>query len=374
MPITGKNLSLYFHIPFCRKKCPYCHFYSAYYTKDLMNKYLVAVKKQIDLYKKYFANRNIVSIYFGGGTPSIIGNTAIEAILLSLDIDLKNIEITIEANPEDVSLKKMQNFKKIGINRISLGVQSFDNSLLKLLKRNHNKKDILKSIDDIYLSGINNISIDLMYDIPHQSLQVFENTLNTLTNLPITHLSIYNLTFEKNTQFFKEKEKYLPFIPKDKLSIQMLDLLTEKLKNMKFQRYEISAFAKNNKISQHNIGYWQAREFLGFGPSAFSYFEKKRFSIVKSISKYIAAINNNSSFINYSEKLEYPDNIHELLLINLRIIEGINLNTFQKNHGKIPQKTLETLKHSEFINFTNERICLSKKGLLFYDSLAEIIV
>jgi oxygen-independent coproporphyrinogen-3 oxidase len=371
MLITGK-ISIYIHIPFCEKKCPYCQFYNVYPNNELVIDFQKALLKEIFLKKSLFENKEIISIYFGGGTPSLLDEEFFFEILKHFKIT-KKTEITIETNPENATLKKFKNLKKIGINRVSIGVQSFDDNLLKILNRNHSSKDAIKAIKNIQ-SSIDNISIDLMYDIPNQSIFSFEKTLCTIEKLNIKHISLYNLTFEENTLFFKNKEKYLPLIPEEKESLKMLNKATSYLKKNNFLRYEISAFCKKNYRSIHNIGYWTQREFIGFGPSSFSYIFKKREKNISNIKTYIKNIFENKSIIDFAETLSYPKNVKELLLINLRLIEGVDLNFFEKNNQKLPLDTIRYLDNSIFISKNKNRYKLSKKGLIFYDTLASEII
>jgi oxygen-independent coproporphyrinogen-3 oxidase len=373
MPIIGKDLSLYFHIPFCKKKCPYCQFYSIYHTEALENLYLQAIKKHLDIYKSVIKENNIMSIYFGGGTPSLLKIKSIEEILTIIN-PKKNIEITLEINPEDITKEKIKAYKNLKINRISIGVQSFDDKLLELLKRRHNSKKAKDIIFDFFSNGIENISIDLMYDIIKQDLLSWQNTLKEIKNLPIKHISLYNLTFEKNTLFYKNKKKLLKFLPKEKESLEILQLAILEFNKIGFQRYEISAFAKFGYNSIHNTGYWLGRDFLGFGPSAFSYFEKKRFQNVSNLKKYFNFLKNNLSPISFEEKLKFPKNTNELLAINLRLIDGVDICDFEKKFGKIPTHSMQVLKHSDFVILKNNKIKLSDKGLLFYDTLASEII
>ncbi|HEU63943.1 MAG: Oxygen-independent coproporphyrinogen-III oxidase-like protein YqeR [Candidatus Anoxychlamydiales bacterium] len=373
MAITGKNLSLYFHVPFCSSICPYCHFYKIFYKPEMGIKYLQAVKNHIDRVKSILKNSNIVSIYFGGGTPSLLEVEIVEKILKLINPPQK-IEITIEINPEDYSIDKIKAYKQLGINRVSLGIQSFDDRLLKILKRKHSAKKAKDAILDIYRCGIENISIDLMYDILHQDLASFKKTIDEIKNLKITHISLYNLTFEKETLFYKNRKTLKKFVPDEKESLKLLNEAVLEFEKLGFKRYEISAFAKKGFESFHNVGYWKARSFLGFGPSAFSYFENKRFRNIKNFQKYVDALALKKTYINFEEFLKYPDNINELLAINLRLVDGIDILEFEKEIGKIPKKTIKILKNSEFINFHKNRIKLNKKGLLFYDTLASDII
>jgi len=372
MSIIGSDLSLYFHIPFCKKKCPYCSFYSIGYNSIFENNYLKAIKLHLDIYKSILKKSNLVSIYFGGGTPSCINPLIIEKILETINPN-KNVEITIEINPEDITYKKIAYYKHIKINRISIGAQSFDDKLLKNLKRRHDSKKV-KEIIYLFHEKFENISIDLMYDIIKQDFNSWKNTLNEIKNLPIKHISLYNLTFEKNTPFFKNKKKLMKYLPSEKKSLLFLNMALDSFEKNGFKRYEISAFAKKKFKSKHNLGYWQGRDFLGFGPSAFSYFNKKRFKNISNLDKYTKALKEGASYIDFEEKLNYPKNINELLAINLRVINGVNIYEFEKKFGKIPTKTYEKLKKSILVDFNKNKVKLSKKGLLFYDLLASDII
>jgi oxygen-independent coproporphyrinogen-3 oxidase len=372
MQITGK-ISIYIHIPFCEKKCPYCQFYNVYPKDSLILEFQKALLKEIFLKKSLFENKEIISIYFGGGTPTLLNEDFINEVLKNFKIS-KKTEITIETNPENAKFKKFKNLKKIGINRASIGVQSFDDDLLKVLNRNHSSKDAVNAIKNINLSGIDNISIDLMYDIPNQSVFSFEKTLNIVKDLNIKHISLYNLTFEENTPFFKNKEKYLPILPSEKDSLKMLNSAIKHLKKNNFLRYEISAFCKKNYNSIHNIGYWTQREFLGFGPSSFSYIDKKREKNISNIKIYIKNIIEDKSIIDFEEKLLYPQNLKELFLINLRLIDGVDIKIFEKNNDNLPLDVIRYLDNSIFIKKNKNRYKLSKKGLIFYDTLASEII
>ena len=375
MQTTG-DLSLYFHIPFCLKKCPYCHFYSKRFNQTLKNKFLISLEKEIFLKRSLFVNRNIVSIYLGGGTPSLLNKKDLERIFIALDIDINNIEITIEANPIDISIDKLKELKQTYFNRISIGCVSFDDVLLKVLNRSHNS---LQAKEAVFLANrfFENISLDLLYDIPHQDKNSFLKDLQTIKDLPITHLSLYNLTFEENTPFFKKKETFKQSLPSEKVSLSLLNLAIEELNKMKLNRYEISAFSKAGYESIHNTGYWKGREFLGFGPSAFSYFNKKRFRNVCNVETYYQNLSDNKEIIDYEEMLPYPDNIKELLAVNLRLVKGVNLKEFVNRCGEIDKSTkeaLKQLKEDELIECDIDSIRLTEKGLLFYDTVAERII
>lgn len=368
MSISGS--SIYFHVPFCKRKCPYCHFYSVYPKNDLPNKYIDALI--LELKRASINKRPILSVYFGGGTPSLIGPENIQRILENIP-NLDNCEITLETNPDDVDLNRMKLFKKAGINRISMGVQSFIEEELLILKRNHTSEKALMAIEDINSSGIENISIDLMFDLPHQTAQGFEKSLQAAIKAPIKHISLYNLTFEKDTFFTKNYEKYSPYLPSSEESAKMLETAVVAFEKSDFRRYEISAFAKEGYKSFHNIGYWTAREFFGFGPSAFSYVNGRRYKNTSDVNKYIDQINNNSSPVDFEETLPQKEKLKELLAINLRLIDGVDLDLFQKINGPLPSETfpaLEKLLSNGLLEKKEKNIRLTQKGLLFYDEVA----
>jgi len=375
------SCSLYFHIPFCTKKCPYCHFYvlpnlDAYHTQ-LLEALAIEWQKAIPLLK----NQTIVSIYFGGGTPSLFGPLNIQTILQwiqksGLAID-EHCEITLEANPESFTRELARDFFQAGINRLSLGVQSLDSSSLLTLGREHNANQAILAIENAALSGIKNISIDLMYDLPSQTEESWKNTLSLLKDLPISHLSLYNLTIEPNTVFFKKRKELTPLLPTMATSLSMLQSAVSTLEEIGLLRYEVSAFAKSGFHSIHNTGYWTARPFLGFGPSAFSYWDKKRFRNSANLSKYAAALKAEESPVDFSEKLPYPSDIAELLAIELRLLKGVDSSSFERQHGLFSseiQESLKTLVQRGWLKNEGPLLQLTAEGLLFYDSVAEEII
>ncbi|MCK4934810.1 MAG: radical SAM family heme chaperone HemW [Simkaniaceae bacterium] len=379
-PDFGKNpslesVSVYFHIPFCSKKCPYCHFFVLPDKKSLKDQLLVGFKKEWQAKLSSLKNKNIVSIYFGGGTPTLFVNPGIKNLLQwTNDLHLDpNIEITVEANPETVTLALMKELKSYGVNRISIGVQSLDNDQLLILGREHSANKAIDAVNITKKAGIDNITLDLMYDLPHQTLQNFSKTLDQIENLPITHLSLYNLTIEPQTAFYKKRETLINHLPSDENSLKLLELACKRLETMGLKRYEISAFARDGAISIHNTGYWKARPFHGFGPSAFSYIEGRRFRNIAHSKKYLEQ----EVPIDFEEKLEDDEHKNELLAIHLRLLDGVDLPSFQKTHGPLPKQTLINLQilHAEkYLELSQTKVKLSNKGLLFYDTVATKII
>lgn len=370
MPTTG---SIYIHVPFCQNKCPYCHFYSIYPKEGYLDRFTKAL---IVEWKQKQFSKKIVSIYFGGGTPSLLGPKRIEKILdcISKDALLEDPEITLETNPS--CKEDYKDFVIAGINRISIGTQTFSDNLLKILGRKHSVRDNVDCVEKVFKGGVENISIDLMYDIPTQKQEDITICESFIKNLPVSHVSLYNLTFEENTPFFTRKEEFFPLLPSDKESLGLLEDIVGILENLSFTRYEISAFAKKGKMSRHNLGYWTGREFVGIGPSAFSFVNGIR-------------VQNTPNFLTYEKKVlsgidpkDFVDDISlrerkkELLAIGLRVLSGVDIEEFEKKHGRIEEETKKEIEAliKEGMLEKKEKLCLTKKGVLFYDLVAQRII
>lgn len=375
-----KQISLYFHIPFCTQKCDYCHFYVLPDKDSFKQQLMEGLQLEWQMLKPFYQDSQIASVYFGGGTPSLLGVDSIAKILSWIEQSCSfhpQIEITLEANPENISLPLMKGYANAGINRLSLGVQSFDANLLKVLHRIHTADRALQAIEEVYTSGIENISIDLMYDIPYQTLEQWEQTLEQAVLLPITHLSFYNLTIEPYTNFYKHRRELEKVVPDGEISLQMLRKGIEYLESHDFLRYEISAFAKNGFSSCHNLGYWTARPFLGLGPSAFSYWEGSRYQNIPHLGKYLNHLQNGKEPVGFRETLELEAHIRELLAVELRLVKGVELENFQARHGQISQKLhtiIAELSKEQFLTFREKTLFLTEKGRNFYDSVAAEIV
>ncbi len=300
--------------------------------------------------------KEITSIYFGGGTPSLFEYTG--DILAKIPRG-PDCEITIEANPEQESFS---HFIEMGINRLSLGVQSLDDSSLQTLERVHSAAKAKRAICKAAKAGFKNISIDLMYDLPGQTEKSWLYTLDQLSDLPIQHVSLYNLTIEPHTAFYKRKVKQ----PNSETSLRFLMAALEKFEQMGLKRYEISAFAQDGFESRHNIGYWTARPFLGFGPSAFSYWEEERFRNIANIHRYAKCVKAGEVAVDFREKLPYPSNVKELLAIHLRLKDGVRIDQFD-----LPKDgSIEKLIDQKLLVQDGNRLKLTDQGMLFYDTVA----
>ncbi len=363
--MVEEDVSLYFHIPFCTKKCPYCHFYVIPNKPLFQEIYTTSITLEWERIQPLLQNKKIVSIYFGGGTPTLFAPDGI-AYLLKL-IGPQNCEITIEANPEECTLELFQKLFSLGINRLSLGVQSLDDRSLSVLERQHSAKKAIHTIFAAHEAGIKNISIDLMYDLPDQTEASWQYTLSQLQSLPITHLSLYNLTIEPHTSFSKRKLN----LPSSKTSLKLLQSAVHHLEDIGLKRYEISAFAKPGFESRHNLGYWTARPFLGLGPSAFSYWQGERFRNIANLHAYAKVLKEGKSPIDFKEKLPYPANIKELLAVRLRLLEGAD---FPNPLPEETKKAIEKWVDDGSIATVGNRIKLTDRGRLFYDLIATDLI
>ncbi|MCI5053103.1 MAG: radical SAM family heme chaperone HemW [Simkaniaceae bacterium] len=343
--------SLYIHVPFCKKRCPYCHFYVTTALSRQKKTYLKALKQEIDQNSEFFNKYPLESIYFGGGTPSQLTPDEIGEILSWIPHD-PSIEITLEANPEDPAHYP-------GVNRLSFGLQSLHNPTLKILGRSHTAQQAIAAIN---ASKVENISIDLMYELPNQTLESWEQTLIGLRHLPITHLSLYNLTIEPNTPFYRKRDELV--LPSNEVGAEMLEMAMEHFDKLGLKRYEISAFAKPGYESIHNSGYWSWRPFLGVGPSAFSFIDGRRFRNPCSLKKWAEALKPD-----FEEKLPEDEAMRERVAIGLRRLEGISLEL-------VPSAIMEDLQRLEkrgFLTLT-KRAQLTELGLLHYDTVGQEII
>ncbi len=315
---------------------------------------------------RHFFNGPLTSIYIGGGTPSQVGGTNLCKLIEMLPRDRKT-EITVEINPEDASNALFRELVRGGVNRISFGVQSLSDSHLKQLGRNHSAQ---QSIDAIFMAdgaGIDNITIDLMYEIPHQTVETWQDTLVQLSDLPVAHLSLYNLTIEENTPFHRKRTELLPTIPDCATGAHLLEIAISHLESIGLKRYEISAFGRP---SVHNIGYWTYRPCIGFGPSAFSYVDGKRYQNQCNLKKWAENILVGRSPVDFEERLEPERALREKIAVGLRMLGGIQLPEL----GPSIAGDLQTVEDQGFAKREGGRMSLTPKGLLFYDSVASTIV
>lgn len=374
-----KELGIYIHIPFCKQKCYYCDFVSFSKKDGYIEKYVETVKREIDSYD--LSNYNITTIYIGGGTPSRIPSEKIQEILEKIkqkisenQTKLEDIEITIELNPGTVDEEKIKKYKEIGINRLSIGLQSTNNKLLKEIGRIHTFEDFKNTYNLVKKVGFENINVDLMIGLPNQTISDIKESLNEIIKLNPTHVSVYSLIVEENTkmeQLINNKELQLP---DEELERQMYWYVKNTLELNGYNHYEISNFAKKGKESKHNLNCWEQKEYIGLGLAAYSYLNGVRYGNTSNIEKYI----NVQDFFNRSELEESGNKIvdevqsledkrKEYMLLGLRKIEGVSIQKFKEKFIENPiflfRKELEKLINEELIAIDGDCIRLTNKGL-----------
>ena len=326
--------SVYIHIPYCKQKCSYCNFYYKTNQKDL-SLLIKSIIKEISITKDFLKKKELISLYFGGGTPSIINNSNLNLIFNKIRehyLITSKTEITIECNPEDLTEEKLKFFKKIGINRLSIGIQSFKDEDLIFMNRNHNSEQALYSVKTAKRIGFKNISIDLMYSLPNQSINDWKKNLKIALELNIQHISSYSLSIEEKTKLQHLINKNILTELSDTESETHFQLLIDECKKNNFVQYEISNFGKKNYFSVHNKNYWTGNEYLGIGPSAHSFNGKIRRWNISNNTKYINHLKKN--ILPYElEKLKNSDKFNEYIMTSLRTIWGVDLNTLNKRFG-----------------------------------------
>ncbi|ROL57762.1 radical SAM family heme chaperone HemW [Bacteroidetes/Chlorobi group bacterium Naka2016] len=324
---------IYLHIPFCEKKCIYCDFYSIT-NKSNIDQFINALKNEILLFLK--ANpeidRKIETIYFGGGTPSLLEPKHIAEVveIIYNNFDLSSLcEFTIECNPGTDFIRKLPEYKSIGINRISIGVQSLNESELKFLGRIHTSNEATRSIESA-LDFFENVSVDIIFSIPNQTEKSLLNTLKYLLEFDLKHISAYSLIYEEGTPLFNQLQKGKVFPKNENEDYELYRTIQSFLLNRGFEQYEVSNYAKQGFKSLHNLGYWQHKEYYGFGPSAHSFYQSKRVWNVRNLKQYLAFLQNHHLPIEGSEILDEEKKMLEKIMLGLRS-EGICLQKFKED-------------------------------------------
>lgn len=361
---------IYVHFPFCKSKCIYCNFYSVA-TLQQKPAYLAALAREIEARADFFGTAEIDTLYFGGGTPTLLTISELEDVINKIRRHFSlssNLEFTIEANPEQLSASYTKELKMLGINRLSIGVQSFNDEILQLLRRQHSAEEAKRAIENARAAGFNNLSIDLIYGIYKRDNSLWQSELATAFALPIEHLSAYSLTVEENTLLAKKIHKaQLPPIS-DEQAVGEFEILLEIASVAGFEQYEMSNFAKNGCYSRHNFSYWQGTPYLGLGAAAHSYngSNERRWNAAN-LAQYIE----NQHF--ESEILSEDDQFNEYILLRLRTKLGVNLAEIEAKFGaekrQIVADYFQKLDKKYFEEKSNYLI-LSNLGKLFADKIA----
>ena len=368
------ELGIYIHIPFCKQKCYYCDFVSYSNKCSEVKEYIESLKKEIEEFD--FSNYKVTSIYIGGGTPSYIDSIYIVEILSELKeklkcnlIEFKDIEITIEVNPGTVDTKKLNDYKKSGINRLSIGLQSTKNDILKKIGRIHTYQEFLEIYKLARETGFKNINIDLMIGIPGQKIGDLKNTLQDIIKLEPEHISVYSLIIEENTPIEKMLENGEIKLPDEDLERNMYWYEKNTLELNGYNHYEISNFAKLGKESRHNLNCWNQEEYIGFGVAAHSYLNDIRFSNTINVEEYIQHIENNrkEENIQIEESQSLEDKKNEFMMLGFRKIQGVDIARFKEKFIDNPiflyREKLNKLVEEGLIEVDLNHIKLTNKGI-----------
>ena len=365
---------LYIHIPFCAKRCLYCDFFS---NTDMKFKepYVSAVIREMHLRQEYIGEEPPDTIYFGGGTPSQLQQADFERIFKAIDC-LFNIssckEITLEANPDDMTPEYVASLRSLPFNRVSMGVQSFKEKDLHFLNRRHDREQALRAVGLCKENGIQNISIDLIYGLPGQTLEKWQENLDDAIHLEIPHISAYHLIYEEGTALYKlmEAGKVAPI--EEELSVTLFSTLINRLAEAGYLHYEISNFARPGYFSQHNSSYWTGKKYIGIGPSAHSYDGESRQWNISSLPHYLEGIRTGIPNIEI-EKLDINTKYNDFIITGLRTMWGIRTSDIREQFGEEKQAYLErqaaTYLHQGLLIYENDTLTLSKEGIFISDGI-----
>jgi len=372
-----QSLGLYIHIPYCIHKCGYCDFNSHPIKHDEMDHYIDALVAEMKHYAKIYSDTNIIkTIFLGGGTPTTLTVYQLERILRECVKEFKvspDAEITIEANPATIDIEQMKSIRKTGYNRISIGVQSFDKTELKLLDRAHGPEEVHSTVDCARKAGFDNLSLDLMFAIPNQSLLSWESNLDKALEKNPEHLSTYNLTIEQGTAFSKLQSNGKLIMPEDDHQLELYKKTIERLTKKGLHHYEISNFAQQGKECAHNITYWENKNTLGLGAGASSYINGTRFKNTNLPAHYIRQIKEEKTAVEHSETLEPRQAMGETIMLGLRLLQGISIHQFERRFQvsfiNLFKNVIHSLKEKELILIEGDSLRLSPRGLFLADSV-----
>ena len=369
---------IYIHIPFCKQRCKYCAFYSTT-QHSLQQRYVDAVCNELRMRNNYIIG-SADTVYFGGGTPSVLTIEQIEKIMCSIDKNFgisENAEITIEANPDDLTPEYLSQLRSLRINRLSMGVQSFNDRQLKQLQRRHNAQKACEAVENARKAGFENISIDLIFALPGSTESDWKHDLEQAIELCPTHISAYNLTYEEGTALYKEASegKIVPLSEEE--NINQFQILIETLTNANYRHYEISNFALPGFESRHNSSYWHDIPYLGCGAAAHSYNQKSRQWNIANVKEYIQGIENESPDFEI-EHLTMAEQHNDAILTRLRTADGIPLKQFKEQFGERMYDHLLKAAAKHIANGTlehsNDRLSLTRKGIFISDAIMRDLI
>ncbi len=365
---------LYIHIPFCKQACYYCDFHFSTLLREKSN-LLEGIKMEAKLIKNPLDYR-FETLYFGGGTPSLLSIDEFKDLLTSLKstFDLSNLkEMTLEANPDDLSPSFLKDLKSIGFNRLSIGIQSFHDEVLTNINRAHNSRQATQCIQDAKAAGFNNLSLDLIYGLPGSSFEILQEDLRKIVEINPNHVSIYALTIEENTVFGRRKKKGLLNSPEEEEEFRQFNYIMETLQEADYIQYEISNFGKKGSFSQHNNSYWKSTPYLGLGPSAHSFDGENRWHNLPNNSLYLKEIAK-GLLPRQMEERTANDRLNEYIFTSLRTLDGMNMELILQNFGVdikgIYPSKIALLSKEGIIEQRNNHLVLTQKGKCLADQIA----
>ncbi|UFU01390.1 radical SAM family heme chaperone HemW [Radiobacillus kanasensis] len=363
--------SVYIHIPFCQQICHYCDFTKFFYDEKLANEYLEALEKEIETNIDE-PNKSVRTIFVGGGTPTALTHKQLERLLklISKNFDVENcLEYSFEANPGDLDLEKIKLLKHYGVQRISLGVQVFDDKMLEEIGRVHRVKDVYNNLDLLFQQELRNVSIDLIYSLPHQTVEHFERTLEEALSFNLPHYSAYALQIEPKTIFYNRYRKGKLHRPKEEEEVQMFELLRKKMIENGLNQYEISNFAKKGMESKHNLTYWDNQHYYGFGAGAHGYLPGKRVVNLRPLPAYVEQALKNGKPVLHEEPITRKEQIEEEMFLGLRKIKGVSIASFAQKYNQdliqLYGSTIDRLQAKGWLQVKGDAVQLTEDGLLF---------
>ena len=375
----AKRLGVYIHIPFCASKCGYCDFYSLSGCDHMMPDYQDALIDHIEESAQSLKSYEVDSVYFGGGTPSFYGADRIVEIFNTLKLNGNvrlDSEVTVECNPDSTSLNALKLLRDEGVNRLSLGVQSANNDLLKLIGRRHNFQQVKRSMQDARDAGFENISLDLIYGLPSQSKSDWAETLARIIELHPEHISCYGLKLEEGTPMY-ERYKGSPILPDDDEQADMYFYAADVLERYGYKQYEISNFAAKGFESKHNLKYWNLDDYMGFGPGAHSCVGNLRYSFVKDLKQYIYGVHKKISIVDEYEQIDPLERAVEYVMLGMRTSRGISEHDYRLRcqcDWKPILKVLQAFKEKGWVELTEDRWHFTGPGFLISHTLIGIML
>ena len=368
-----KPTSAYVHIPFCTQICYYCDFSKVFIKNQPVDSYL---EHLLEEFKSYDIQR-LRTLYIGGGTPTALSASQLEVLLKGLteNLDLSVLEeLTIEANPGDLDADKIAVLKNSAVNRVSLGVQTFDNKMLKKIGRSHLEKDIYENIDRLKLAGFDNISIDLIYALPGQTMKQVKENVAKAIGLDIPHMSLYSLILENHTVFMNRMRRGKLPLPKEELEAEMFEYIIAELERAGFEHYEISNFSKSGFESRHNLMYWDNAEYYGIGAGASGYVNGIRYKNHGPIRHYLSAVEEGNARIT-EEHLSQKEQMEEEMFLGLRKKSGVSMVRFEEKFGRsfdeLYGEIVRDLVQQGLMQIEGDRVRMTKRGLFLGDTVAE---